>query len=317
MASVNATSSSALALISGTPKAYETTQTRVATGKQVEDAADNAAYWSIATTMKSDNLSLSSVEDATGLSAAVADTAALGVEQATSLVADIQAKLITAKAVGSNRDAINTDITQLKQQLSTVADSSSFNGQNWLKLGASETPSIAQMVSSVGSDSNGNLAVNVVNFDRASSTLVSENDANDGILTRAYTSISSDGTASDYYLLNANSKTPASLSAKEIAVSSTTSNSDIDGMISATKTMLYGLTNAGATIGATQSRISAGSDFLKDLQDINTISTGRLTDANLEEEATKLSSQKVQTQLQTVGLNIANAQQRSITQLFM
>lgn len=317
MASVNATSSSALALISGTSKAYETTQTRVATGKKVENAADNAAYWSIATTMKSDNLSLSSVEDATGLSAAVADTAALGVEQATSLVADIQAKLITAKAVGANKDAINTDISQLKQQLSSVADSSSFNGQNWLKLGPSETPSIAQMVSSVGSDAQGNLAVNVVNFDKANSTLISENDANDGILTRAYTSISSDGTANDYYLLNANSKTPASSSAKEIAISNTTSNSDIDGMISATKTMLYGLTNAGATIGATQNRISSASDFLKDLQDVNTISTGRLTDANLEEEATKLSSQKAQTQLQTVGLNIANAQQRSITQLFM
>lgn len=317
MASVNATSSSALALISGTSKAYETTQTRVATGKKVEDAADNAAYWSIATTMKSDNLSLSSAEDATGLSAAVADTAALGVQQATSLVADIQAKLIMSKAVGADKDAINTDITQLKQQLSTVADSSSFNGQNWLKLGASETPSVKQMVSSVGSDANGNLAVNVINFDTANSALVSENDANDGILTRAYTSISSDGTANDYYLLNANSKTSASSSAKEIAISGTTSNSDIDGMISATKTMLYGLTNAGAAIGATQSRISAGSDFLKDLQDVNIASIGRLTDANLEEEATKQSSQKVQTQLQTVGLNIANAQQRSITQLFM
>jgi flagellin len=317
MASVNATSNSALALISGTSKALESTQTRVATGKKVESAADNAAYWSIATTMKSDNLSLSSAEDATGLSAAVADTAALGVQQATSLVADIQSKLVMSKAAGANKDAINTEITQLKQQLSTVADSSSFNGQNWLKLGASETPSVKQMVSSVGSDSNGNLAVNVVNFDTAQSALVSQNNANDGILTRAYTAISTDGTANDYYLLDAKSQTPASPTAKEISVSSNTSNSEIDGMISATKTMLYGLTNAGATIGATQSRISASTDFIKDLQDVNSISAGRLTDSNMEEEATKLSSQKAQAQLQTIGLNIANTQQRSITQLFL
>ncbi|HBF30713.1 flagellin [Rhizobium sp.] len=317
MASVNATSNSALALISGTSKAHESTQTRVATGKKVDNAADNAAYWSIATTMKSDNLSLSSAEDATGLSAAVADTAALGVQQATSLVSDIQSQLIMSKAVGANKDAINTQITQLKQQLSTVADSSSFNGQNWLKLGASESPSVKQMVSSVGSDSNGNLAVNVVNFDTAKSALVSQNNANDGILTRAYTAISIDGTANDYYLLDAKSQTPASSTAKEIAVSNNTSNSDIDGMISATKIMIYGLTNAGSAIGATQSRISASTDFIKDLQDVNTISTGRLTDANMEEEATKLSSQKAQAQLQTIGLNIANTQQRSITQLFL
>lgn len=317
MASVNATSSSALSLLTGTSRAYESTQTRVATGKKVDEAADNAAYWSIATTMKSDNLSLSSAEDATGLSAAVADTAALGVQQATSIVSDIQSKLIMSKAVGANKDAINTEINQLKSQLSTVADSASFNGQNWLKLDASQSPKVTSMVSSVGTDSNGNLAVNVTNFDTAKSVLTSKNDANDGILTRTYTSISSDGTANDYYLLNANSQTPASPSAKEITISSSTSNKDIDGMISATNTMLYGLANAGAAIGATQKSISASSDFLKDLQDVNTISVGRLTDANMEEEAAKLSSQKVQTQLQTVGLNIANTQQRNITQLFM
>jgi flagellin len=317
MTSVNATSSSALSLLTGTSKAYESTQTRVATGKKVDDAADNAAYWSIATTMKSDNLSLSSAEDATGLSAAVADTAALGVQQATSIVSDIQSKLILSKAVGANKDAINTEITQLKSQLSTVADSSSFNGQNWLKLGASESPKVTSMVSSVGTDSSGNLSVNVTNFDTAKSVLTSANDANDGILTRSYTSISQDGTTNDYYLLNADSQTPADPSAKEISISNSTSNTDIDGMISATNTMLYGLTNAGAEIGATQKTISASTDFLKDLQDVNTISVGRLTDADMEEEATKLSSQRAQTQLQTIGLNIANSQQRSVTQLFM
>ncbi|MBB4955236.1 flagellin [Agrobacterium vitis] len=317
MASVNATSSSALSLLTGTSKAYESTQVRVATGKKVDDAADNAAYWSIATTMKSDNLSLSSAEDATGMSAAIADTAALGVEQATSIVSDIQSKLILSKAVGANKDAINSEITQLKSQLTTIADSSSFNGENWLKLGASETPKVTSMVSSVGTDSSGNLAVNVTNFDTAKSVLTSQNDANDGILTRTYTSISTNGTANDYYLLNAGSQTPPAATAKEIALSNDTTNDEIDGMIAATSTMLYGLTNAGAEIGATQSRISASTDFLKDLQDVNTISIGRLTDADMEEEATKLSSQKVQTELQTIGLNIANSQQRSITQLFM
>ena len=38
----------------------EMTQGRISSGYRVETAADNAAYWSIATTMRSDNMALSS-----------------------------------------------------------------------------------------------------------------------------------------------------------------------------------------------------------------------------------------------------------------
>ena len=47
----------------------ETTQGRISSGYRVETAADNAAYWSIATTMRSDNAALSTVHDALGLGA--------------------------------------------------------------------------------------------------------------------------------------------------------------------------------------------------------------------------------------------------------
>ncbi|MGO7624152.1 flagellin, partial [Rhizobium ruizarguesonis] len=36
----------------------ETTQNSVSTGYRVDKASDNAAYWSIATTMRSDNKAL-------------------------------------------------------------------------------------------------------------------------------------------------------------------------------------------------------------------------------------------------------------------
>ena len=81
--SFNSTAASALSLLTGSSRALEATQTRVASGKRVEEASDNAAYWSIATTMSADSMSLSSAEDATGLSAAITDTAAIGMEAAT------------------------------------------------------------------------------------------------------------------------------------------------------------------------------------------------------------------------------------------
>ncbi|MUZ74313.1 flagellar hook associated protein [Agrobacterium vitis] len=318
--SINSTSASALSLLSGSSKALEATQTKVATGKKVDDASDNAAYWSIATTMKSDSLSLSSAEDATALSAAVSDTAALGLEQATGLVSDIQAKLIASKAAGANKGAINDEISQLKEQLSTVTQSSSFNGQNWLALDSNQSPKVTSMVSSVGTDGSGNLAVNVTNFDTAQSVLTSKNDASDGILTRSTLTIGSDGSdgsASEYYLMNVGSQTPAAPTAAEIAISDDTSNAQIDAMIGATQSILSSMTDASAAVGATQNRISNSSDLMKDLQDTATISIGRLTDADMEEEATKLSAQSVQSQLQTATLSIANSQQKSLAQLFM
>ncbi|MCM2294811.1 flagellin, partial [Allorhizobium sp. BGMRC 0089] len=58
------------------------TQSAISSGYKVEKASDNAAYWSIATTMRSDNKALSAVQDAIGLGSAKTDTAYTGMESA-------------------------------------------------------------------------------------------------------------------------------------------------------------------------------------------------------------------------------------------
>eukprot|EP01035_Chromulina_nebulosa_P043636 gene43636-59096_t len=47
----------------------EDTQSHISSGYRVGKASDNAAYWSIATTVRSDNSALSTVQDALGLGA--------------------------------------------------------------------------------------------------------------------------------------------------------------------------------------------------------------------------------------------------------
>ncbi|MGP4753987.1 flagellin N-terminal helical domain-containing protein, partial [Agrobacterium pusense] len=64
----------------------EATQDRVSSGQRVREASDNAAYWSIATTMRSDNGALSAVQDALGLGAAKVDTAYAGMESSIEVV---------------------------------------------------------------------------------------------------------------------------------------------------------------------------------------------------------------------------------------
>ncbi len=66
----NIAAMAALQSLSQTNKTMESTQNRISTGFKVAAASDNAAYWSIATTMRSDNGALSTVHDALGLGAA-------------------------------------------------------------------------------------------------------------------------------------------------------------------------------------------------------------------------------------------------------
>ncbi|MEB2848233.1 flagellin N-terminal helical domain-containing protein, partial [Endobacterium cereale] len=65
----NTAAMAALSTLRSVSADMETTQGRVSSGYKVETASDNAAYWSIATTMRSDNKSLGAVEDALGLGA--------------------------------------------------------------------------------------------------------------------------------------------------------------------------------------------------------------------------------------------------------
>ena len=93
----NASALTALQSLNNTNKQLEMTQSRISTGYRVATASDNAAYWSIATTMKSDNKALSAVQDALGLGAGKVDTAYTAITDIKDQVDLIKAKLVTAR----------------------------------------------------------------------------------------------------------------------------------------------------------------------------------------------------------------------------
>ena len=112
----------ALASLTATNKALTETQNRISTGFRVADASDNAAYWSIATTMRSDNSALSTVQDALGLGAATVDVAYTGINAAIKVVDQIKSKLVAARQPGVDRGKIQSEITELQSQLRGIAD---------------------------------------------------------------------------------------------------------------------------------------------------------------------------------------------------
>ena len=93
-------------------------QSRVATGLRVETAADSAAYWSIATTMRSDNKALSAVEDAHALSAAKVDVAYNGMDASVDILDEIKVRFVTAREPGVDRGKVQKDSKSSRDSLS-------------------------------------------------------------------------------------------------------------------------------------------------------------------------------------------------------
>ncbi|WP_027486783.1 flagellin N-terminal helical domain-containing protein [Allorhizobium undicola] len=293
-----------------------TTQNRVSSGYKVENASDNAAYWSIATTMRSDNKALSAVQDAIGLGAAKTDTAYTGMESAIDVVSDIKAKLVAAREPGVDKEKINKELTELKNQLTSISKSASFNGENWLYEATNATGSTQEMVGSFVRDSAGNVSVKTITFDTTDSILINDNAASGGLLTGGTSATVATGTTTTtatYYLISSSAGTG---SGTEVTLTSSTSEFEIDGMISSVDAMLQNMTDAGATIGATTSRLKMQDAFVADLSDTIDTGVGRLVDADMNEESTKLKALQTQQQLGIQSLSIANSNSQSVLSLF-
>ena len=137
MASImtNASALTALQSLNATNKNLEVTQSRISTGYRVAEASDNAAYWSIATTMRSDHKALSTVQDSLGLGASKVDTAYTGMQKAIDTVNDIKVKLVAANgASAADKEKIDVEIKALQGQLKSYADAATFSGANWLSV---------------------------------------------------------------------------------------------------------------------------------------------------------------------------------------
>jgi flagellin len=74
--------------------------------------------------------------------------------------------------------------------------------------------------------------------------------------------------------------------------------------------------DAAAQFGSVQTRLEIQSDFVKALTDALSAGVGSLVDANMEEEAARLSALQVQQQLGVQSLSIANSAPQSILALF-
>jgi flagellin len=305
----NTSALTALQNLSKTNMQLQQTQNRISTGQRISTAADNAAYWSIASTMQSDNGALSAVKDALGLGASTIDTATAALNSSKDLINQIKNKLVAATQPGIDRTSIQGDIGALQKQLKSVADSAAFSGQNWLSVDSTAVGYNAtrSVVGSFTRDTAGSVSIQTIDITITSLKLYdagTAGTATGGIFDKSRTA----GTTTVATGVSGLDVSTLTDSAADI----TTLNNYVKIADAALKDVLA----ASSSLGSSQSRVTSQQSFISALMDSITKGIGTLVDADMNQESTRLQALQVQQQLGVQALSISNQNTQSIMKLF-
>lgn len=120
----------ALQTLKGINQSLNRTQQEISTGKSVATAKDNSAVWAISKVMESDVKSFKGISDSLSLGSSTIAVAREASETITDLLTEIKGKIVAAQEENVDREKIQTDITALRSQISSVVGAAQFNGLN-------------------------------------------------------------------------------------------------------------------------------------------------------------------------------------------
>ena len=304
----NTSAMTALQNLAATQKALTTTQSQISSGLRVATASDNAAYWSISTTMKSDTGALSAVTDALNLGSSVVGTATAALNSTITLLNKMKNDVVTAQTSGTDPTQVQTDISAQQASLINIMTSASFNGVNLLDGSASQ----ATVVSSFSRNSSGT-TVGTIDINTSGIALTS-NSAAGGLLGGSLGVSSAAGTG------GASATTPGGLYASDsilaFTLSGSTTSTDLTALSTALDAAISNVTKAGATLGAYKTNIDNQSSFVSSLSDAITSGVGSLVDADMNVASPRLQALQTQQQLGIQSLSIANQNSQLILKLF-
>ncbi len=105
-------------------------QSEISTGKKVANAKDNAAIWAISTVMSTDVESFKQITDSLNLGSSTVGVARAGAEQITGMLQDMKNLIVSAQEDNVDRTKIQTDIAELRKQVTSIVGAAQFNGLN-------------------------------------------------------------------------------------------------------------------------------------------------------------------------------------------
>lgn len=123
------------------------TQNRISTGQKVNSAKDNASYFSIATTMKTESGMNKAVNEGLTLTKNSVSTARLGAETVVGLAQQFVDRLAFAQTEGVDQADVQKELTSLAAQMKTAIAQSSFNGENLISAAGAGTKTVVSGIS--------------------------------------------------------------------------------------------------------------------------------------------------------------------------
>ena len=337
----NMSSMSAVQNLDATQANLATVQSQISSGLKVGSAQDNAAYFSIATSLRTSVSNLSAVSDSLHLGTSVVNTATAALTNTTSILQKMQAALVSAQQPGTDKAAIGVSLKALQAQLSSSVSSASFNNVNALDgstvttanggsggSGASGNLSIVSGVTGTGAKTTiATISVDTAatNFGTGTGSLFLTQGANNATTnppvnatTETLVDVTGSSSGSDLTSKATARGTADGLTADAVnlVVDDNTTTDQLTSFITAVGAALDNVNKAAENLGAAQSNISLQSTFISSLSDSITTGIGSLVDADMNQASTKLSALQTQQQLGVQALSVANQNSQLILKLF-
>ncbi len=278
----------ALQALNETSKGLSVVQSRINSGLNVASTKDDSAAFTIAQGLRGDLGGLKAVNSSLRRAKSVADVAVAGAEQISDVVNQMKTLAKQASDDGisdESRAAYNKDFTALRDQISTIVDSSEFNGTNLLKTGGGTVSALQSLT---------NKATGTDTYDP--DTLSIANQEID--LPATETASAGVGTG----VLGQDSEIDTAAKAK--------------AMVDTLDTLGSSLNTKLSDLGSGSRKIDAQMTFTSKLSDAIESGVGKLVDADLAKESAKLQALQVKQQLGVQALSIANQAPQTITSLF-
>jgi len=217
---------------------------------------------------------------------------------------------------------VQTEITDLQNQLKASASSAVFNGENWLSVDSSAADyNATRAVVASFSRAGGVVTIDKIDIDISKLHLFDNGKGLfDGTLA-SVTAVAADDVAADTATGIQNrvdGSTAVSVFSFDISAVSNNANDlqQLENLTAEVDGVLNRLTDSISYLGSIKNRVDIQNDFVSALSDAISRGIGQLVDANMEEESTKLQALQVQQQLGIQALSIANSSTQNILSLF-
>ncbi|RNF34811.1 flagellin [Paracoccus methylarcula] len=291
----------------------EKTQQQISTGKKIGSAKDNAALWSIAKIMETDETGFRAIKNNLNAAGQTVATAVAGANEITDVLKDMMDLATNAGTDGFDFATVNDQITNKHKQIKAIISGTQMNGVNLLKKNVSGTKTDFTILASLdrssgtGAPAIGTIVVNGLGFDQNVASAP----------TVVYSGDSAPSTPSGGTTAPATGAAPATATTGFSGSITQVTDTASAHQALAQLTLMHDLAVKGtAALGNAAKRIEDQVSFVTNLADSLKLGIGSLVDADLEESSARLQALQAQQQLGIQALSVANQAPQSVLALF-